>query len=128
MNRFFRQLPLPAKLLLLVLFPLALVIFLSVQAYNQRSATVDLLRGYIERINTSSDISDLINSLQLERRHSYAYALKKDLDSRSLLQVQRPFTDLAIKKLQQSEDSTLKSFTQYSFLNKLAGIRDAIDG
>jgi PAS domain S-box-containing protein len=127
MKRFFRQLPLPAKLLLLVLFPLALVIFLSVQAYQERSATVDLLRGYIERINISSDISDLINSLQLERRQSYAFALKKDVDSRSQVQIQRPFTDLAIRKLQQSNDSVLKHFEQYSFLDKLADIRSQVD-
>ena len=127
MNRFFRQLPLPGKLLLLVLFPLALVIYLSIDTYTQRSATVELFRGYIERINTSSDISDLINSLQLERRYSYAFALKKDMDSRGLVHTQRPYTDLAIKKLQETDDSTLKNFTQYSFLNKLPQMRDAVD-
>ena len=127
MNEFFRRLSLPVKLLLLVLFPLALVIFLTTQVYKGRSSKMDLLSGYLERINVSSDISELLNSLQLERRHSYSYALAKNLDSRASLEAQRPFTDLAIKKLALRKDSTLKDFTKYTFLYKLPDIRKMVD-
>jgi PAS domain S-box-containing protein len=127
MNNFFRRLSLPAKLLLLTLFPLALIIYLAIGIYNEKTKKVELLQGYIDRINESADISDLVNALQIERRHSFAYGLKKDIDSRAQLEAQRPATDLAIKKLEQRKDSTLKNFQDYTFLKNLAGIRKAMD-
>src|SRR5947207_3550052 len=127
MNNFFRRLSLTTKLLLLNLFPIALIIYLSIGIYNEKSKKVQLLEGYIDRINESAEISDLINSLQLERRHSFAYALKKDIDSRAQMEIQRPATDLAIKKLDHLKDSTLKNFEDYTFLKNLGAIRAAID-
>jgi len=127
MNEFFRRLSLPVKLLLLVLFPLALVILLTTQVYKEKSSKMALLNGYLERINVSSDISDLLNNLQLERRYSYAWALTKNIDARANLETQRPYTDLAIKKLKQRNDSTLKDFEKYTFLNKLGSIRSLVD-
>ncbi|HEV8285161.1 MAG TPA: ATP-binding protein [Chitinophagaceae bacterium] len=127
MNNFFKRLSLPVKLLLLTLFPLALIIYLSCELYNEKSKKAELLAGYIDRINIAGDFSDLINALQLERRHSFAYGLKKDIDSRAQLEAQRPATDLAIKKLEQRQDSTLKNFKEYTFLTNLENIRKAID-
>jgi len=127
MNEFFRRLSLPVKLFLLVLFPLALVVFLTSQVYRERVAKMTLLSGYLERINVSSDISDLLNSMQLERRYSYAYALTKSVDARASLETQRPYTDLAIRKLQSRKDSTLKEFRKYTFLEKLNNIRKMVD-
>src|SRR6266404_865795 len=127
MNNFFRRLSLPVKLLLLILFPLALIIYLAIGIYSEKSKKVELLEGYIDRINESADISDLINALQIERRHSFAYGLKKDIDSRAQLEAQRPGTDLAIKRLEQRNDSTLKNFKDYTFLKNLENIRKAID-
>lgn len=127
MNNFFKRLPLPVKLLLLILFPLALVTYLCFELYNEKSKKVDLLAGYIDRIAEAQDISDVINSLQLERRHSFAFALKKDIESRSQLEAQRPATDLAIKKLEDRKDSTLKDFKEYTFLRNLQHVRQAID-
>ena len=127
MNNFFRKLPLQVKLLLLILFPLALVTYLSFELYSEKSKKVDLLAGYIDRIAEAQDIADLINALQLERRHSFAFALKKDIDSRSQLEAQRPVTDLAIKNLEERKDSTLKDFKEYTFLKNLEHVRKAID-
>ena len=127
MNNFFKRLPLPVKLLLLILFPLALVTYLCFELYNEKSKKVDLLAGYIDRIAEAQDISDVINSLQLERRHSFAFALKKDIESRSQLEAQRPATDLAIKKLEDRKDSTLKDFKEYTFLRNLQHVRQVID-
>ena len=127
MNTFFIRLSLPVKLFLLILFPIALIIYLTIGIYSEKSRKVELLSGYIDRINLSSDISDLINALQLERRHSFAYGLKKDIDSRAELEAQRPVTDLAIKRIEQRKDSTLKNFKDYTFLKNLGSIRTAID-
>ena len=127
MNNFFTRLSLPVKLLLLILFPIALIVYLTVGIYSEKTKKVELLSGYIDRIGLSSDLSDLINALQVERRHSFAYGLKKDIDSRAELEVQRPITDVAIRKIEQRKDSTLKNFKDYTFLKQLGRIRRAID-
>jgi PAS domain S-box-containing protein len=127
MNTFFTRLSLPVKLFLLILLPIGLIIYLTISIYGEKSKKLDLLKGYIERINVSADISDLVNALQLERRHSFAYGLKKDIDSRAQLEAQRPVTDLTIKRVEQRNDSTLKHFHDYTFLSNLRNIRKLID-
>ena len=127
MNNFFRRLPLTVKLLLLTLFPILLIAYLSIQIYHEKTRNVQLIQGYIERIDESADISELIGSLQMERRHSFAYALRKDPDSRTQMKAQRQVTDLAIKKLDQRNDSTLRNFEDYTSLKNLDAIRFAID-
>jgi PAS domain S-box-containing protein len=127
MNNFFRQLPLTTKLLLLTLFPILLIVYLSIGIYQEKTKSVQLIQGYIERIDESADIADVISSLQMERRYGFAYALKKDMDSRERMETQRVATDLAIKKLDQRNDSSLKNFKDYTFLKNLGGIRSAID-
>ena len=94
---------------------------------TEKTRSVQLIQGYIERIDESADIAELIGSLQMERRYSFAYALKKDMDSREQMGAQRSATDLAIKKLDQRNDSTLRNFEDYTFLKNLNGVRSAID-
>lgn len=127
MNNFFSRVSLPVKLFLLILFPIALIVYLTIGIYNERSKKIELLKGYIDRINVSADFSDLINALQIERRHSFAFGLKKDIDSRAALEAQRPLTDRAIKRIEDRKDSTLKNFLDYTFLKNLGNIRVAID-
>jgi PAS domain S-box-containing protein len=114
-------------LLLLVLFPLALIVILSFRLYEEKTKKVELLSDYLSRINTSSDISNLINELVLERRYSYAYSIKKDLDSRAEIELQRPRTDLAIQVLNNKGDAALGQFSQYTFIDGLPGMRSKID-
>ncbi|HEV8507060.1 MAG TPA: ATP-binding protein [Chitinophagaceae bacterium] len=127
MNNFFRRLPLTTKLLLLTLFPILLIVYLSIGIYRDKTKNVELIQGYIERIDESADIADLIGSLQMERRHSFAFALKKDSVSRTEMDAQRLVTDLAIKKLDQRNDSILRNFEDYTSLRNLEGVRSAID-
>lgn len=127
MNNFFRRLPITTKLLLLTLFPILLIVYLSIGIYREKTRNVELIQGYIERIDESADIAELIASLQTERRYSFAYALKKDMDSRTEMDAQRLVTDLAIKKLDQRNDSILYNFEDYTSLRNLDGIRSAID-
>src|SRR5580765_28469 len=127
MNNFFRRLPLTTKLLLLTLFPILLIVYLSIGIYQEKTRSVQLVQGYIEHIDESADIAELISSLQMERRHSFAYALKKDMDSRVQMETYRLATDAAIKKLAQRNDSSLRNFEDYTFLTNLKGIRSTID-
>ena len=50
MNNFFRRLPLTTKLLLLTLFPILLIVYLSIGIYQEKTRSVQLIQGYIERI------------------------------------------------------------------------------
>lgn len=127
MNNFFKRLPLTTKLLLLTLFPILLIVYLSIQIYHEKTRNVQLIQGYIERIDESADIAELISSLQTERRYSFGYALKKDMDSHTQMEAQRLVTDLAIKKLNNRNDSTLRNFEEYTSLENLDGVRSAID-
>jgi len=127
MNNFFRRLPLTTKLLLLTLVPILLIVYLSIEIYHQKTRNVKLIQGYIERIDESADIAELIASLQTECRHSFAYALTRDIDSHTQMETQRLVTDLAIKKLDQRNDSTLRNFEDYTSLKNLNGVRAAID-
>jgi PAS domain S-box-containing protein len=127
MNNFFRRLSLPVKLLLLILFPLVLITFLAFAVYREKSEKAELLDSYLGRINTSADISDLISSLQSERKFSYNYVLTNDGDSRNRLGRLRLAADSTLKKLAERDDITLKQFTSYTFLDSLEAMRRKID-
>lgn len=128
MNKFFRRLSLQVKLLVLILFPLALLVFLAVQLYREKSANAELVHSYIDRINRSVNISEVISDLQSERKASYNYVLTKDDTSRLNTLKQRMFTDSAIKQLDRYQDDlSLKDYKSYTFLDSLAATRRKID-
>jgi PAS domain S-box-containing protein len=127
MNNFFKRVSLPIKLLLLVLFPLVLIIILSFQLYDEKTKKVELLNDYLLRINTSSDISGLIDQLVLERRYSFSYSIKKDLDSRAEIDLQRTRTDDAVDIISQRNDPSLEQFGSYTFIDQLKKARNDVD-
>lgn len=125
MNRFFRKLPLAAKLLLIALVPLILLQYLAFQVYRQEKENVELLQSYIQRVRQSAHINQLIDALQNERKYSFDYAMKKT-DKQFLLN-QRPKTDSVIGLLEKSTDYAITGFRNYTFLRRLPEIRAAID-
>ncbi len=125
MNKFFRKLPLPVKLMLIGLVPLVFIIYLSLQVFNDQIQKINLLESYLDRIRQSANINTLINELETERKFSYENALNKDL--RKELHVQQPKTDHAIKLLQGSTDLALTNFTEFTFLKDLQAMRVNID-
>lgn len=125
MRKFFRQLPLPVKLLLVGLVPLLLLIYLSLQLYIEKSQKVNLLGSYITSINQSASITRLIDELQKERRFSYEYALVKSWKQEMLKQ--RPVTDSVIGQLENEHDETLADFQNYTFLEQLPNMRRHLD-
>ncbi len=122
MNNIFRRLPLPAKLLLIGVIPLALLIYTSLQIYSDKKEKVDLLSSYIERIRQSVNINILIDDLGRERKISFDYHSKKAKQKDLLIQRRR--TDSA---MQQLEKGSLSGFTDYTFLKDLQKIRNLID-
>lgn len=128
MNNFFRRLPLRVKLLLLILFPLALLVFLAFQLYSEKSENAELVHSYIERINRSVNISELIDNLQSERKTSYNYVLTKDDTSRLNTFAQRVRTDSSLKELDKySNELSLRHYRRYTFLDSLDATRRKID-
>lgn len=127
MNKFLKRLPLPLKLLLLILLPLALIIYLTIKIYNEKSDKAELLHGYLNRINQSAIVSDLITNLQAERRASYAFALKRDSSYKPEIDSYRRATDEAIRNLENLKVTTLINFKGYTFLDSLQSARRKID-
>jgi signal transduction histidine kinase len=125
MNYFFRKLPLSIKLMLVGVIPILFFIYLSEQLYNEKKQRVKIISDYIEHIHESGNIASLISELENERKYSYEYALKKDAYGNVV--IQRPRTDAIIKVLENSKDPSIANFVQYTFLNKLAGIRNTLD-
>src|SRR5690349_16599467 len=125
MRKFFRQLPLPLKLLLVGLVPLQLLLYLSMQLYIEKTQKVNLLGSYIASIDQSASITRLIDELQKERRYSYEFALKKDWKDEMLRQ--RPVTDSVIAFLEKKHDEMLSDFQKYTFLQDLKNMRQQLD-
>lgn len=70
MNDFFRQLPLIAKLLVLVAIPLFFIGYLTVDLYKEKADNVALAESYNTKINQSINLTRLASELQKERRYS----------------------------------------------------------
>src|SRR5215203_878562 len=117
MNKFFRRLPLLAKLMLIGLIPICFLVFLTVQVYNEKTQKLQLFDSYKIFITESANISRLIDALQEERKFSFDYAMTKGM--RKELVLQRPHTDALIQTLVKTGDSALVGFTQYTKLGML---------
>ncbi len=117
----------PVKLFLLVLVPMVLIAYLALEIYREKKANVTLIRSYVEGIREATDISTLVNSLQLERRYSYEFALKRDSILPEELIIQRLRTDSIISRLDQYKTIDLKDFRAYTFLHSLDSMRSEID-
>jgi len=124
-NEFFKRIPLPVKLMLIGLIPLLLLTYLSVQLVSEQGNKLDLLGGYINRIQQSSDIDQLSYEIQVERRYSFEYALKGALKNEMMRQ--RKFTDTALDVVRKRYSSSLKNFTDYTFLSEFDVFRQRID-
>ncbi len=122
---FFRKLPLTVKLLLIGIVPVLFLIYFSVIIYRDKTKSVELIGNYINHVDQSQDISELINELARERRYSY-FKLIKDT---TFLQIpeHREKVDSILQLLEKSHDLALKDFPKYTFLDHLEETRRAID-
>ena len=125
MNRFFRRLPLPAKLMLIGFLPLLFLVFLSFGLYVEKDQNLAILEKYLDRFEESANLTHLIDNLQLERKYSYEFVLNKGRGAE--MKRQRLNTDSLIRELNEKGDSTLKNFENYSFLSELGTTRNNID-
>lgn len=111
--------------MLIGFIPVIFLLFLSGELYEEKMQRVSMISNHINKIHESGEISKLISELEMERKFSYEYALRKngfgDLTS------QRQVTDKALEILKKSEDPEIANFENYTFLNKLPEIRENVD-
>lgn len=125
MNKVFKKLPLPVKLLLIGLLPLMFILYLSVQVNNEKNEKLMVMSRFMNQVNQSTAISTLIDELHIERRHAYAYLFKRTPQATVLLQ--RPETDAAVKVVRENYSERLGNFTTYTMLDKITEIRNSLD-
>lgn len=101
------------------------LIYFSVMIYSEKSEKLRLISNYIERVDQSANLRELIDELSRERRYSYQYTIKKA--GYDEVMQHRLRTDSIIQLLQKSQDPALVDFTKYTFLENLHDIRKAID-
>ena len=122
MNRLFKQLPLPLKLMAIGLIPLIVLIVIAFQIYNEKNEKISMIDGYLRRIRQTAKLSRLVDDLQGERRYSFGYVLKKDW--RTEMVIQRTRTDSALAVVRADEQGRLRGFESYTFLKDLKSIRN----
>lgn len=125
MNKLFKKLPLPVKLLLIGLLPLLFILYLSIQVNAEKTEKIEVMTKFMEQINQSTVISSLIDELQLERRYSFGFTLNKIPLANVLLQ--RTRTDAAITALSGQSANRLGDFKKYTFVDQLGSIRSRIE-
>ncbi len=125
MNKFFRKLPLQAKLLLIGLIPLIFLIYLSIRIYDEQSEKLQIFENYRQYFKESEGISELISAMQDERRYAFDFILTGNMKAEMLLQ--RPKTNALIQKLTANDDPILKGFVHFTKLRQLDSIRNRTD-
>ncbi|WP_207492625.1 response regulator [Aridibaculum aurantiacum] len=123
MNKMFKRISLTGKLMLIAIFPILLLVFFAIQIYKEKSERLEILNNYIERIEQSAAISNVVDVLQVERRLSFGYSISRSWRTEMLME--RKKTDEAIQKMVQFE--WVSSSPKYTFLDSLQQIRAAID-
>ena len=125
MNKFFRNLPLPFKLILIGFLPILFLLYLSYNLNKVENEKLEILSSSLKRINQATALTNVIYELQMERRYSFGYVVNKEW--RKELVIQRPKTDASIKELIEISKPQLNNLRSYTFLNKLPGIRSKLD-
>jgi signal transduction histidine kinase len=121
----FQRIPLPAKLWLIGLVPCLFPAFLTWQVYKEKNAKLSLLESSINKVKLSADVSALINTMQIERKISFDYALNKK--SLQQLHEQRRQTDSVLAKLKSSDDQSVTGFMDFTSLHQLENFRNRVD-
>lgn len=121
----FRKLTLTAKLLLIGLIPVLFLIYFAIMIFNEKSEKVELIGTYINHVDQSATISDLIAELARERRYSYFYKIYDT--GYNIIISHREKVDSILQQLKESKDLSLKDFPKYTFLQDLPAVRRDID-
>ena len=68
MNEFFRRQSLSFKLILIGIIPLAFIMYLTFEVYNEKNRRIAGIEGAIKRVNQVGDVISLIHQMQQEQK------------------------------------------------------------
>ncbi len=125
MNRLFKRLPLPVKLMLIGLVPLIFILYLSIQVNGEKTERLTVVSKFMSQLSQAAKLSTLVDELQLERRYSFGFLTNK-MDHAALV-LQRSKVDDAIENLNTEASGNLSDFKQFTFINQLSTIRSKVD-
>jgi hypothetical protein len=109
--------------------PVLFLIYFSVMIYREKSQKVELIRDYIEHVEQSANIGELIAELTRERRYSYLFTIK-DSDKKAnhkMIVLHRLKVDSIINILKKSDDLALHDYWEYTFLDNIGNFRASVD-
>ncbi|GAA4341636.1 response regulator [Flaviaesturariibacter amylovorans] len=124
MKRLFERLPLPVKLLLVALVPLALLLYFAFEIFLEKDQRMEQLANYKASIRQTARLSAFVDALQAERRYSFGYALRHEWAAE--MKDSRRSTDSALQQFV-TADATGAEFTRYTFVDSLPAFRRLID-
>ena len=84
--------------------------------YREKSQKVELFGNYIEHIQQSQNVAELIAELTRERRYSYLYSLNDT--GYSMLLAHRKRTDSIVDILKESKDPSFSNFLKIYFFRQ----------
>ncbi|MEC5147240.1 response regulator [Chitinophaga sp. 212800010-3] len=125
MKKFFLELPLPRKLMLIAVIPLVCLVFFGIAVFDKQSEDIRTIDGLAQKVAMATTIMKVADEIHMERRSSVNYVLQTG--NLNDLLTQRAKTDLAIDAVKGSLLADNSRFFQYSMLNSLARKRKEID-
>lgn len=125
MKNILKALPLPVKLAGVGILPILVLVYFSILILEEKNSRIEIISKYQERLQLSSELIDLANALQSERRVSFSNSIY--YASRDELFSSRNNTNEKLEALRKlSLDSTYDVIT-FTGLNEINSIRDKID-
>ncbi|RFS18988.1 response regulator [Chitinophaga silvatica] len=125
MKKFFMQLPLPRKLMLIAVIPLLCLLYFGFTVFSRQNEDIKTIDRLSQRVANATAIMKVADEIHAERRSSVNYVLQTG--SLNDLLTQRAKTDLAIDAVKGRLIASDNRFFQYSLLNTLQKKRKEID-
>ncbi|HVI46980.1 MAG TPA: response regulator [Chitinophaga sp.] len=125
MKKYFTQLPLSRKLLLIAVVPLICLIYFCILVFDKQNENIRSIDYLQQQVKYSDNVMAVADAIHLERRYSMNFILGSG--SKEDMLVHRAKTDMAIEGVKNNLLTPGSRFLQYSMLNTLPVKRKRID-
>jgi signal transduction histidine kinase/CheY-like chemotaxis protein len=126
MNKLFQRIPLPVKLMLISIIPLAFIVYFAIQLMNEREKRIVMIDSLMKNIEVTPDIVKAVTALQAERWAAINYTLQKE-SSVNEMQLLRGNFNNSLVPLDAFFSSEDKEYRKHALLDKLDDYRGQID-
>ncbi|MDF3078988.1 MAG: histidine kinase [Sphingobacteriaceae bacterium] len=124
MNKFFKTLTFPVKLVLIGLIPLLFLLYFAGQILYERNQRIKTVNEVIGKINISMSTMELAQAMHLERRLSFSYLIGKSTLPELVAQFSK--TDDSLRELEKTSGSGYDDYLKYSLLDQVKAFRKKI--